>query len=205
MMFSHKKSTKALRVGIYAGTFDPVHAGHIAFALQAMQTASLDEIVFLPERKPRFKDGPEHFGHRVAMLKRATKPYAKFSVMETVDKHFTVRRTLPQLQSTFRGAQLVFLVGSDVAEHMSDWAGIEQLCRTSELVVGVRSGQSTKLVRDLLRNLPVQPQTYVFESYAATISSGKIRDAIRGGNSTHGLLKSVTHYARNNWLYASLQ
>jgi cytidyltransferase-like protein len=59
------------RIGIYSGTFDPVHAGHMAFALQAMQEAKLDRLYFLPERRPRYKQGVEHFAHRVAMLERA--------------------------------------------------------------------------------------------------------------------------------------
>ena len=43
------------RIGIYAGTFDPVHAGHVAFALQSLEAAKLDRVYFLPERRPRGK------------------------------------------------------------------------------------------------------------------------------------------------------
>jgi nicotinate-nucleotide adenylyltransferase len=203
----HGKTTaKPYRVGIYAGTFDPVHAGHIAFALQAAEQANLDEVIFLPERRPRFKDGPEHFGHRVAMLKRAVKPHAKLQVMEMVDKHFTVKRTLPQLRAVFGKAELVFLVGSDVAEFIPDWAGSDVLLGSSELVVGVRRGQSADNVTRDIGTWDTQPKNvHVIESYAAEVSSRSIREALRQHQTVHGLLESVLRYARTNWLYVSLR
>jgi nicotinic acid mononucleotide adenylyltransferase len=75
---------KQSRIGIYAGTFDPVHAGHVSFALHAMTVAQLDEVYFLPERLPRYKPGAAHFAHRVAMLKRAVKPHPDLQIIELV-------------------------------------------------------------------------------------------------------------------------
>src|SRR5438270_13558590 len=109
------------RIGIYAGTFDPVHAGHIGFALQAAQQARLDKLYFLPERRPRDKRGVEHFGHRVAMLRRAIKPHPKFGVLELPDISFSIERTLPRLEQKFQGDHLVFLFGSDAALQLPDW------------------------------------------------------------------------------------
>jgi nicotinate-nucleotide adenylyltransferase len=206
MMPGRRKSGSDYRVGIYAGSFDPVHAGHVAFALQAMEQANLDEVIFLPERRPRFKDGPEHFGHRIAMLKHATKPYRNIHVMEMVDKHFTVNRTLPQLQAVFGQAQLVFLVGSDVAEHMPDWVGFDRLMAISEIVVGVRQQRTTEVVQELIQHWPVQPRAmHVLRSHAAHISSSSIRAGMRGGTVPHGILESVRRYARRNWLYVSFR
>src|SRR3569623_1388715 len=115
------------RVGIYAGTFDPVHAGHISFALQALEAAQLDQVCFLPERKPRGKEGVEHFGHRVAMLRRAIKPYRQFSIIELVDISFSVEQALPELQRLFPQAQLVFLFGSDVVTNVPQWPHADKL------------------------------------------------------------------------------
>ena len=69
-----------VRIGIFAGTFDPVHAGHIAFALQAAEIAKLDEVVFIPERRPLSKSSTEHFGHRVAMIRQAIMPHSKLAL-----------------------------------------------------------------------------------------------------------------------------
>ena len=69
------------RVGILSGSFDPVHKGHIAFAIDAMKQAKLDEVYFLPEVKPRRKPGVSHVSHRIAMLQIATRPYEKIKIL----------------------------------------------------------------------------------------------------------------------------
>src|SRR4051812_33685276 len=126
------------RIGIYAGTFDPVHAGHVTFALQAMEAAGLDKVYFLPERRPRNKQHVEHFGHRVAMLKRAAQPHPQFEVLELVDVSFSVERTLPKLRQQFADDELVFLFGSDVVVSLQSWPKSELLLKDNELVIGLR-------------------------------------------------------------------
>jgi nicotinate-nucleotide adenylyltransferase len=196
--------SKKLRVGIYAGAFDPVHTGHITFALQAMAAAKLDRVVFMPERRPRSKPGVEHYGHRVAMLTAAMKPHPNLAVMEVVDRHFTVRRTLPLLQSTFQGAELVLLMGSDAVETLPFWPYAERLLRASELVIAVRSEQQRSDVESLIGEWEVAPQSLtILDSFAPYVSSSRIRQAIRENRVTDGLLRSVHRYARDQWLYVS--
>lgn len=193
------------RIGIYAGAFDPVHAGHVGFALQALQAAHLDEVVFLPERMPRHKPGVEHFAHRVAMLKKAAEPYKAMSVMELVDRHFTVRRTLPALKTAFPDSQLVLLAGSDTALSMPDWAQVRQLMEAVELVVGVRGGHEKDTVIETIESWQHQPLALtVIESVAPDISSSKIRQALRTNKYAKGLLLSVRRYSSREWLYVSL-
>src|ERR1035438_181672 len=93
--------TRPKRIGIYSGTFNPIHTGHITFALQATTEASLDKIYFLPERKPRNKAQVEHFAHRVAMIKQAIRPHPKFNILELTDPSFSVKASLPKLQAIF--------------------------------------------------------------------------------------------------------
>ena len=193
------------RIGIYSGSFDPVHGGHISFALQAIEEAGLDKVYFLPERRPRYKHGVEHFGHRVAMLKRAAKPHPKLDVMELEDISFTIERTLPKLQKRLAGQQLVFLFGSDAVTELPDWPKAENLLNASELVVGVRFGSGLEHVCQDIQGWPKKPQmVHVFESHAPDVSSGKVREALRQRTYVRGLLTSVARYANRNWLYISL-
>ena len=199
-----KPKRKSLRIGIYAGAFDPVHAGHVAFALQAIATAQLDRVYFLPERRPRNKQGVEHFGHRVAMLTRASAPHAKFGVLEHVDSSFSVARTLPRLQKQFRGDQLVFLFGSDAISHLPTWPNAKRLLTSSELVVGVRASEDVAIVRQQIAAWDNQPQALaIFDSYAADVSSGAVREGLRRRRPVRGLLSSVAHYSNRHWLYIS--
>ncbi|HET6924219.1 MAG TPA: nicotinate-nicotinamide nucleotide adenylyltransferase [Candidatus Saccharimonadales bacterium] len=192
-------------MGIYSGTFNPVHAGHIAFALQAIQTAKLDKLYFLPERKPRYKVGVEHFAHRVAMLKAAARPHARLAVLELHDISFSVQRTLPQLQQRFPGSQLVFVVGSDVAQHLPDWPHGDRLLAQSEVVIGLRTPQNRAEIERLVGSWPQQPLgTHIIDSFAPHISSGTVREALRTRRYTAGLLRSVAQYSNRHWLYVSV-
>jgi len=194
------------RIGIYAGVFDPVHTGHIAFALQSIEHAKLDKVYFLPERRPWHKQGVEHFGHRVAMLRRATRPHAKLEVLELEDVSFTVRRTIPRLQKQFAASEIVFLFGSDVAQQLPNWQNAEALLRSCEIVVGVREGSMLEHIRQDIGSWPVKPKyLYIFESYAADVSSRKVREALRSRKYERGLLTSVARYSNHNWLYISLR
>lgn len=199
----HKQKQK--RIGIYAGAFNPVHAGHIAFALQAMEHANLDKVYFLPERRPRYKPGVEHFAHRLAMLKRAAKPHPNFDVIEMVDVSLTVERTIPRLKQIFGNDQLVFLVGSDVAEQIPTWPKYEALLSNAELVIGVRQRDNAARLHKSLKQWPVQPQDlHIFTSFAADVSSKDVREALYRRAPVRGLLASVHQYSNRHWLYVSL-
>lgn len=193
------------RIGIYAGTFDPVHAGHIATALQAVEHAALDRLYFLPERRPRSKKGVEHFGHRTAMLRQATAPHPRLDMLELEDTSFTVEYTLPRLRKHFRNKQLVFIMGSDAARQVPGWPKVERLLARHELAIALRRGDHREDVENAISEWPMQPASIkLFESYAPGVSSWRIRDALRRNERVGGLLRSVERYSRRNWLYISL-
>ena len=191
-----------VRIGIFAGTFDPVHAGHIAFALQAAEIAKLDEVVFIPERRPRSKSSTEHFGHRVAMIRQAIKPHSKLALLELVEGNLSVQRTLPHLRSMYPDAELVMLAGSDVLLTMPQWPNVGRLLKEIELVVGVREGESPEAMELRVETWETKPKAlYVFPSFAPHISSSKVRGHLRTGIAAKGVLASVRRYSRKNWLY----
>jgi nicotinate-nucleotide adenylyltransferase len=193
------------RIGIYAGTFDPVHSGHIAFALQALQATQLDKIYFLPERQPRAKPSSTHFGHRVAMLKRALAPHKQFEILELVDVNFSVQRTLPELKRQFEGSELVFLFGSDVVAQLADWPNAERLMREGEMVIGLRNQDDRTSLHATIETWPAQPKVVnILASYAPEVSSGKVRSALRRRQVAKGMLTSVERYSNHHWLYVSL-
>jgi nicotinate-nucleotide adenylyltransferase len=194
------------RVGIYAGTFNPVHTGHIAFALMALEQARLDVIYFLPERRPRHKQHVEHYGHRVAMIRQALRPHPKLEVLETDDVSFTVRRTHRRLRQEFDDAQLVYLMGSDVMRGLHTWQHVDTLLRDTELAIGLRAGDSMASVRNVLATLPVAYNAVQFiSSMAADVSSTDVREGLGERRHVSGLLASVARYSNRNWLYVSVR
>lgn len=196
--------TNMSRIGIYSGTFNPVHSGHLSFALQAIAEARLDRVYLMPERHHRAKTDVTHYGHRVAMIRRAILPHPQLGLLESVDISLSVDRTLPRLKAHYPGDQLVFLCGSDVVTKMGSWPNVNRLLEESELVVGIREGE--KLTKEQLnKQLPVQPrQLLMIDSFAPHISSTSIRSALRERREVAGILASVRRYSDHNWLYISL-
>src|SRR5438045_2188503 len=80
---------KLPRIGIYSAIFDPVHVGHIVFALKAQKIAGLEKVCFVPERRPQHGTEPEHYVHRSVMLKTALQPYRQFEVFDLPDARLT--------------------------------------------------------------------------------------------------------------------
>lgn len=188
-----------MRVGIFSGTFDPVHRGHIAFALAALKQCQLDKVLLLPERSPRGKLSVSDFKHRLHMLRLAARPHRKLNVMALADAQFTVQETLPQLQAKYPAAQLVMLLGSDVAQTFGfRWPGLTTLLQSVELAISTRAGESEAALREFLDMLD-QPFTANFVNGPhAHLSATEVRK----GN-LQGIEPLVREYIEQNQLYGA--
>lgn len=193
------------RIGIFSGTFDPVHKGHISFALQAMELAGLDEVVFLPESKPRHKHDVTHYSHRISMIKLAVAGDSRLDVLELPDKQFSVATSLPRLIKKYPDAQLLLLIGTDVLSHISVWPHTRTLLKKMGLVVACRGEKDERQAFQLLGQLPIEPpESHVLVSNFKAVASRDIRDAIKTGDKPDGMIESVAQYASDNWIYTSL-
>lgn len=158
-----------MRIGIFAGTFDPIHNGHLAFASAAAKACNLDRIVYMPEAVPRGKDNTTPLAHRTAMFNVVSKRLRGFELLIFPDTQFTVAGILPQLRNIYEGDELVFLVGADVAQHLPSWPDIE-LMGGAELAVGEREG--VPIPQNLPLKFTVVPTDYPHVS-ASDIRSGR--------------------------------
>lgn len=199
------KAKDQKRVGIYSGTFDPVHKGHIDFALSAIEKSNLDMVVFMPETLPRYKPGVTHVSHRVAMINKAIKPYPKLCVELLPDKRFTVATSLPRIKKLYPDSEILMLVGNDVLSHMSVWPLVRELLSAVGIVVAVRGDKNERHAFDLLSKLPVQPiEAHVITGKHKHIESREIRKNLMLNKTSEGLLSSVAGYTGKHWLYKSL-
>lgn len=193
------------RIGILSGTFDPVHKGHISFALQSIEQAGLDEVHLIPEPRPRYKGDVTHVSHRIKMLQIAVEAYPKVKILELPDKQFNVASTLPRLKQAFPNTQLLMLVGADVLGHMSVWPHVRTLLKDLGLIVAVRGEKDERHAFQLLANLPVEPhESHVLVSNYKYVAAREIRAALKSGDVPEGMLGSVSQYAKEHWLYDSL-
>lgn len=196
---------KRKRIGILAGTFDPVHKGHIAFALQAIRDTGLDGVVFMPEPRPRHKHDVTHLAHRIAMLKIAINAHPKLSVLELPDKQFTVKSSLPRIKHKFPNDELLMLIGSDVLAHISVWPNVGSLLKNVGLIVAVRGQVDERHALQLLSQLPVEPkENHVIIGQYSHTASRKIRTALKNNETSNDVLGSVQKYSKEHWLYTSV-
>jgi nicotinate-nucleotide adenylyltransferase len=196
------------KVGILSGTFDPIHAGHIAFALKAMEREKLEKVVFIPERVPRRKEGVTHYAHRVAMIRLALKPYQKLAVLELPDRQLNVQKTLPRLKRQFKGSELYLLLGSDMVDLLvsplanEQWPDLRPMLGTIKIIVSVRGKKIKEEHRQKVDML--QPSALILTSTKPNASSRDIRNRLLRGKPHPDVLPSLRDYIKANWLYTSV-
>lgn len=190
-------------VGVYVGTFDPVHAGHIAFALQALQEARLEMVYFLPERMPRHKRPIEHYGHRVAMLERALRPYQKLQLIETADKRFSFTQTIPRLQANLQGDRFTFLCTA--ASFVGLFEGRSGAIKPHSCIVSVANKDELGAITEICALSGQSLRNIMFvDALWPAVATEYVQAALRSQTHAPGVLPSVARYARSEWLYAAL-
>ncbi len=129
-----------LRLGVFGGTFDPIHLGHLRSAQEALDVLGLDEMLFVPASVPPHKPGGAiaSFEERWQMLQLAvgSNPLFRISDLERrmPGKSFTVL-SLKQLHEEIPGAELFFLVGGDAFFEIDTWCRFKDIFRLAALVV----------------------------------------------------------------------
>ncbi len=194
------------RIGVYPGSFDPVHAGHIAFALAAMQVCKLSAVYFLPEARPRHKPQVTDLAHRVELLHKAFADQPNVHVMQLASSQFSVKNSLDEIRSHFGGAELTLLMGSDVAAGLSQgWPDVDKLLRAVSLAIGLRAGDDAKTLTTTLQQIEARvgvPVRYTLVTTAhehAKLASSQIRS---GASATATMQPVVLDYIRKHNLYS---
>lgn len=189
------------RVGIYSASFDPVHAGHIVFALKAQKIAGLEQVYFVPERSPLRGGEPEHYVHRSVMLQRALQPYRQFMTFDLPDARLTSKSLTRVVEKLPPAEYSLLTTASELLWHEAE---LPALYHKLHLVVAVTSHAQMAEVLNRLTTCdrPLGNLTFV-DIGTDHISSATVRQGIRSGKAVRGLLPSVWHYARKQWLYIS--
>jgi nicotinate-nucleotide adenylyltransferase len=134
-----------VRIGVFGGSFDPIHHGHLIVARAALEGLSLDQVRFVPVRQQPFKQGdhgasPED---RLVMLAVAVAGEPGFVVdrceLDRPGPSYTVD-TLRTLRAAYPRDQLVLLLGADAARDLATWREAEVLPTLAEIVVLSRPG-----------------------------------------------------------------
>lgn len=133
-----------MKLGIFGGTFNPVHFGHLRTAEEVREAARLDSVIFIPSGNPPLKavDLIEA-SHRYEMVKRATEHNRHFKVsdmeLQRTEKSYTVT-TLQELATRFPGDGLFFILGIDAFLDIPHWRQPDQLMHMADFIIVTRPG-----------------------------------------------------------------
>ena len=187
------------RLGIFGGTFDPIHNGHLLAAEAVASQCALDAILFTPTGDSYQKESVTSADHRVAMVELAIQDHPKFH-LETCDidrggATFTID-TLQDIKRKHPSSELFFILGTDALANIDSWRDSEKLPSLAKFIVVTRPGFAVEL--------PTWPKgsVEVLEIDALNLSSTEIRQKIESGHNANDLVpKAVAGYISSNGLY----
>lgn len=200
-----------MRVGIFGGTFDPVHYGHLLLAETCREQCRLDQVLFLPASIPPHKQQwhltPAE--RRVEMLRLAIAGHEAFSVSElevrrggvtyTVDTLTAIREQQPQ-------DELFFLMGADSLRDLPTWRDSARICSLAVPVVVRRRDTPEPDLGALADMVPParleEIRRHQVQMPLVDFSSTAIRQAVAGGRSIrYQTPRAVEMYIRTQRLY----
>ena len=200
------------RVGLYGGTFDPVHCGHLIVARAVQEQLSLDRIILLPSASPPHKHGADLLAceHRADMVRLAIADELGLALSDfdltrsgpsyTIDTVLHFRKTLGD------DVALHWIIGADSLAELMTWHRVSELVDACRIVTVGRVGwdrESWSTLRAELGEAQVQRlKTGVLDTPVIQISSTEIRDRIRRGLSVRFLVPdAVLAYIKAHGLY----
>ncbi|MBX3423594.1 MAG: nicotinate (nicotinamide) nucleotide adenylyltransferase [Pirellulaceae bacterium] len=207
------ESKKGRSIGIWGGTFDPVHVGHLLIAELACERLELDQLRWIPAATAPHAElkNATSANHRLEMLRLATSGNPQFIVddceLRRGGQSYTVE-TLTHLGQQFPDTHLILLIGADSLANFSQWRQPERICRLARVVVVARGGQPPPDLRLLSPYLPDHvreedmPARHLLRLPQFEISSTDIRQRITQGRSIRYMVPaSVWAYIDANNLY----
>lgn len=187
-----------MRLGLFGGTFDPIHNGHLAVARAAMAACALDRLLLIPNRVPPHKQSATtaSFAQRLAMVRAAVAgdPRLEASGIEDRDgKSYTIE-TLERLRASYGpGVAFYFVIGADAFAEVMTWYRVADVFRMTDFIVAARPGFAYEA--------PVGARVHPLEGVDYPESSTAIRERLAAGLPVEELPAAVADYIEEHGLY----
>ena len=201
------------RIGIFGGTFDPVHFGHLAVAIRLQEAHKLDQVLFVPANV-----NPQKKGHSVAsseqrinMLKIALRGIPGFSICDLElkrDGPSYMIDTVRELKNMrrYQEAQFFLLMGEDLLLQFCDWKDPHELVQLAPPLIAMRSLQKSKGVSMLGALLQAAIDNGMTQTPLYDVSATEVRDRLKKGLFCGHLVdKAVLRYIRCHELYGTVR
>ena len=178
-----------MKLGIYGGSFDPVHLGHLLVAQAAMEELGLDRLFFIPAAqspfKPETKPAPDAV--RLQLLRLALAGKTNYEIDEQEIRRGGISYSVDTVRAyaqKFPGAQLFYLIGADNAAKLNAWHEADQLAKLAEFVAVPRPGGLPAVFQPPFRGRALK-------GFPFGVSSSEIRARVKGGLSVENLMPTA--------------
>ena len=193
-----------MKIGIFGGTFDPVHIGHIKMAEYAKEEFGLEKVVFVPNSNPPHKKGKliEDYSHRFNMLSLALADDDRFLISdyEAKDgKYYYSLHTMRHFRNIY-GEDTFFIIGADSLMTIHEWYEYETLLKENKFIVFLRDDLCGFYER-VEKYKALGAKIYVSKMPEVEISSTAVRKDINQYNQAYGISDEVYAYIIKNGLY----
>jgi len=215
-----------LAIGLFGGTFDPIHFGHLRLATEVAEVFRLEKVVFIPAGLPyhRGRDAHATGEQRLTMVKLATQRDARFDVddreLRRSGETYTYDTLSEIRKERGQSTPLVFLAGSDAFAKIDTWSRWTELFDLAHFAVAIRAGDEQWFSRGPgafpkeawpritlnLRELLAAPagKIMTFSMTPLAISSTTVRTLAAEGASIRYLVPdAIWEYIRSHGLYAT--
>ena len=197
-----------MKIGVFGGSFNPIHNGHIQLTQVFSRTLSLDKVLVIPASFSPFKQqqGAVLSEHRLAMCRLAFEnlPFAEVSNMELKREgpSYTYL-TLQTLTQEYPGAELFLMTGADSFLSIQQWKHPEVLFACATICAAPRNQDDAAVLQEHARFLhTLGARTALPRVQVMTVSSTQIRESVRRGESIRGLVPlCVEEYIYTHGLY----
>lgn len=199
------------KIGIFGGTFDPPHFGHLNLAIELKEKKGLDEVWFVPTfiNPLKLKTPPTPLIHRLEMVQRAIESVPQMDIRVEEGDPTQPSYMIDSLRKLILcekevDPQFYLLLGADAFSRFMEWRSPEEIVKLAHLLIGTRL---TAKEIPHFKEFPLSIQEVVKEGLVATrlldISSTEIRKRLSHGlYCGHLLPASVLEYIQKNKLYA---
>ncbi len=191
-----------MRIAIFGGTFDPIHAAHLAVAREAARAFALDRVLFVPASRPPHKTGATtaSYEDRYRMVELACKgePLFEPSRLEEGQERSYSIGTIERVRASLApGDELFFLIGADAFAEVATWRRWQDVLRIVCFIVAARPGHDYAV--------PAGARVERLSTLALAVSSSDIRARLAAGEAPPELPLPVLAYIRDRALYTAVQ
>ena len=196
------------KIGIFGGSFNPIHNGHINLAKQLLKCLELDKMLIIPVFLPPHKQTKDfaQAKHRFNMVKLATeniKNIIPCDIEIKKEKPSYTIDTINELKNLYPNDEFYLIMGSDMFLSFKEWKSYEEILKKVTICVGSREKNDENALISAKKQLQTEgAKVIICDIDILQLSSTEIRNILRNGESAKNLLNNkVLEYIKQNNLY----